>query len=243
MKLILDHIEKAQRGYIPQTPSDFFVLQLARGLSDTAAITNYLDLIYGQADLHLSAAYRRLAKRGIPLMPLPHFAAELEHGRFQGPSTLPDVVGVRIERRVIGLVLLGRGGIIRVETRELSWEQNAALRTTEAFLRQCLSWCGQSTIALEMPGRPNDGRRKRLLEVAKRVIRGSGLPIWEVDRANMLPTFAEPPPKSMQAVRRIAARIFPTLSGDTLRTNTLLDAACLALYVHVVRQFAPGMDS
>lgn len=243
MNLILDHIEKAQHGFIPQTPSDFFVLQLARGLADTAAISKYVDLIYGQADLHLSAAYRRLAKRGIPLMPLPHFAAELEQGRFQGPSTLPDVLGVRIERRVIGLVLLGRGGISRVETRELSWDQDAALKTTEAFLRQALSWCGQSTIALEGSGRPNDGRRNRLFEVAQAVIRESGLPIWEVDKANMVPTFAEPPPKSMQAVRRIAARIFPTLSGDTLRTGTLLDAACLALYVHVARQFAPGMDS
>lgn len=243
MNPILERLERARYGFAPQTPSEYYVLQLAKGLSDAVATTRYLDLIYDQSDLQLSAAYRRLVRRGIPPMPLPHFKAELECGRFQGPSSLPDVLGTRIERRVIGLVLLGRGGISRVETRELSWEEGNALKTTEAFLRQTLPWCGQSTVALDTLGRTSDGRRKRIFEAALGVIRESGLPIWEVDKAKMVPTFAEPPPKDMLSVRRIAAQIFPTLSGDPQRTSTLLDAACLALYVHVARQLAPGMDS
>ena len=242
MNHILDRVEQATHGFVPQTPSEYFALQLARGLSDTAAIRKYLDLAYDQRDLFLSAAYRRLAKRGIPRMPLTHLEAELRQGRFQGPNSLPEVLGVRIERRVIGLVLLGRGGIIRVETRELSSGKELALKSTEAFLRQALSWCGPSTIVLEALNLPQDTRRRLLSETARRVIRESGLPIWEVAKAQIVQAFAEPPPRTRQAIRRIAARIFPTLSGETQRSSTLLDAACLALHVHVARQLLPELD-
>lgn len=241
MNQILKHIARTQHRFTPKSPSDFFALQLARALSDIEAISKYLGVMYNQSEPLLSAAYRRLLKRGIPAMPLPHYQAELANGAFQGPYKLPDVLGIRIERRVMGLVLFGRSGIGRVETRELSWQDDAALKTAEVFMGQALSWCGQSTIALEKQDTRIDGRRKRLFEVIQRVIRESGLPIWEVDKTTMAQTFAQPPPRSMQEVRAITSGIFPTLSGGAPRTNTLLDAASLALHVHVARQLTPDI--
>jgi len=231
---ILASVSRQKAVFMPRDLPEFFALQLARAMSDMANLPSYIRLARDYPDAVLSAAFRRLPL-GDSNSRLERLEDELKRGRVQGAKQDPPVLGIRLERRVMALVLLSRGRIERSETRELSWKKDQALSTVEALLHKSLPWIDASTIAVENLLAEGDIQRKALYEAATAVLRSHGLPIWEVSRADALAAFGEPSPKTLHAMRSIAGQLWPAVT-TLMRSGALLDAAALAAFVHAARQ-------
>jgi len=77
MSPILDHFENRNREFRPETPQEFFALQLARKLDDAASVRSYVDLVDRHSEDTLIAVYRCALQQSIGGDLLQRFRQEL----------------------------------------------------------------------------------------------------------------------------------------------------------------------
>jgi hypothetical protein len=233
---ILDRVAKSYASFIPRDQLEYFAFQVARTFGDEMVVGLYVSLAHAHPQDRVAAAVRLLGPASSVLRPALVLDAQLKTGRLPLRQELPKVLGIRIERRAIGVVLFNRGMIAYVQTLELSSTGSEAVRSIEALMPKLLPRIGQATVAIERIVSTEESRRKELTEVTLGLLRNAGVSIWEVDRSDLLLSSATPPPKNLQGIREIGASFWPTLAGAGARSDILLAAAMTALYVHAHRQ-------
>lgn len=233
---ILDRIAKSYASFIPRDQLEYFAYQVARALGDEMAAGLYLSMAHAHQQGRIAAAVRSLALAPSESRPALALEAQLQNGVLPLRHEPSKVVGIRIERRAIGVVLLNRGMVEYVQTLELSSNGPEAVKSIEGLMPKLLPRIGQSTVAIERIVSTEESRRKELTEATLGLLREGGVSIWEVDRDDLLLSSANPSPKSLQGTREIGASFWPTLAAAGTRSDILLAAAMTALYVHVHRQ-------
>ena len=232
---ILERVAAGTAPFLPSTTTEYFGLQLARELGDVVSVNRYLDASLAHSESHLALA---LADTNLGTSPARPFLAfqEALHRIGKPAKDSVRVVGIRVEKRVVAVVLLVDGRVDRVATRDLSSNPVLALKAIDLFIRQSTPWFGEATIALEvMPRR--EVKRNEYYGVIVAALRDAGLSLWEVERAELIRTFGDLKEAALTQVRRVSATIWPTLAGGR-RSPSLLDAAALALFVHVRKRLS-----
>lgn len=236
MKSLADDIRFRER-FLPTTLPQFLALQLARGLNDVRAVKAYIPLVHLHPELIITQAFREVAQSNVS-QPLYRLAAAVERQSQTLAQVVPKFAGLRIERRVIGIVLMNAGMIEYADVRELSFETENALKTTNTLLSRLVARLDRHVVAVESCELPSHCRRAKLYEMAQVIFRSENIPFREVRRAELVAAYGDPEPQHLRMLRTAAGYIWPTLQCG-LRSNTLLDAAAVAHYVHVARQLRP----
>ncbi len=95
MSGILDRVAAARRGFRPETPQEFFALQLARKLADEASVRSYVTLANQFSEDTLTQVYREAMGHGLGSDLAERFRVELNRlTRKEGNEPTSEAGGV-----------------------------------------------------------------------------------------------------------------------------------------------------
>jgi hypothetical protein len=246
MSNILDRIGAATRmGFRPGTHGEFFALRLAQKLGDAASARHYLSLIEQHTLSRVLCIYRRTMARssgGRDLARRFHVELQNSNGNGNGQDNhMVSLAALKVERRSVAVAVFIGNQVEYHEVRQLSSVREKAEASAIGFLNWIAGNFEIESAALEsMPAR-SDIQRAVLSRLVKEALWKSGVPVWEISKAELLAAYGHPGAKSRKELRKAVCSIWPVLEGDP----GVCDAAALGLYVQTERLFSldPFSDS
>ena|SRR5437762_1764349 len=121
----------------------------------------------------------------------------------------------------------------------ISWEvhpflsdaDSAMKNITAQIVRSSAKWTISSAVMEQFS---NDRRPPDLYAVARQVLAGLAVPIFEIRTDDLFASFGIPPPKTRNELRSMVSSIFPQVPGGRLM-QPCLDAAALGLHFETNR--------
>lgn len=241
MPSILDqvaaHIHSAFR---PQTVREFFALKLAQKLNDAVAVRHYLQLAEHYSEQQLLTAYKRTLASAAQTNPgcdlgrmFQTAVARLNGGGNGFHCDASRLLSIRVERRAVSIALLIGTRLEYVQTRQLSSVRARAEDSTAAFIDWVLRQFEVESAALEIVSADEEIQRMTLNRLVITKMRESALPVWEIDKPELLAAYGHPQPHFRREVREAIHMIWPALPDDA----GVLDATALGLHVQTERLF------
>lgn len=227
--------------FLPSSPDEYFALRLARGLGEPEAAQHYAILASQYTQQKLLCAYRQaISGEDSGKTPARIFHDYLAGIPFGGNSAIaqPRLMAVRIERRCIAVGMFAGTHLVGFRTRVLAADHGVAGTTAVSFLRSSLYENECRAIAIETV--VGDIRRSNLHEAVLEACRADGVSVWEISIKNVMDALSHPAPKTREAMRAQALRMWPLLELKRSE-QCALDAFGLGLYVQTERLF--GSDT
>ncbi|MGA2268773.1 MAG: hypothetical protein ABSH44_09920 [Bryobacteraceae bacterium] len=236
MQGILDRVAAQAHGkFRPQTIQDFFALHLAQKLGDAPAARHYRELVDQHSEERLLAAYRRtLESNPAPPELARAFHATLGGIRGSGNGGHPyRLLAVRVERRSVAVAFFIGTQLDYVQIHHLPSARDKAGASAVGFINSMMSHLRVESAALEQVAQTSESQRVSLSAMLHVALTRHGLPVWTVDKQDLLASFGHPCPQSRREVREAVRTIWPVLATD----GSILDAVALGLYVQSERLF------
>jgi hypothetical protein len=241
MTSILDKVaaQRPASSFRPTTVREFFVFRLADKLGDRSAAQHYAELAREHSDAGLLFAYRKaVGQRVVPKDLGRSFHVELARSSGRNGHFDPGrLVAIKVERRSIAIAVFIGTRLDFHDVRQLSSQPERASASAVGFVNWALSSFAVESATVERMTNGNEIRRAVLNEAILTTLRASAVPIWEVNKRELLDGFAHPPlPKRSElraSVHTLLWSMFNTDSPDAQE----LDAAALGLYVQTERLF------
>jgi hypothetical protein len=243
MPSILDQVAaRIHSAFRPQTIREFFALKLAQKLNDAAAVRHYLQLAEHYSEEQLLTAYNRTlasAARPSPGCDLGRmFQTAVARLNSDGGSGFrcdaSRLLSIRVERRAVSVALLLGTQLEYVQTRQLSSIRARAENSTASFIDWVLRQFEVESAALELVSADEEIQRMTLTHLVVANMRESALPVWEIDKAELLAAYGHPQPRFRREVREAVEAIWPALPEND---EGALDAAALGLHIQTERLF------
>jgi hypothetical protein len=237
MTHILESFGPAPTAFRPRTLTDLFGLRLAQKLVDTPAVRHYTALAgqYGQAQL--LSAYRRALKHTSEETLAVCFHDELKLSQSATASRhTVDLTAVRVERRSVAVAVFHGDHLEYSQVRQLSSSHTKAVGSAVGFVNWVVTHFAAESVAMESVDGGCEIKRWSLSEAICQTLRDCLLPIWRIEKADLLSGCGAPPLKSRKELREVVTAIWPILSGGGAKLFAQ-DAAALGLHVQTERLF------
>jgi hypothetical protein len=222
-----------QNQFSPKSPEEYLALQLARRLNEPAAAQHYAALLGHHTARQLLTAYRRGRTRGSQSDPARSFHDELRRmgDREDNDNKEPkQIAAIRVDRRALAVVILADDHLEYPPLiRQLSSDSNKAQSSAAGFISRVMQKCPFETAALETLPSDAEVQRQALMRVIEEVLSAQAVSLWQVPRADVLKSFACPPPRFRSQVHDIIEAIWPNMNGS-FGAPLVRDALALALY-------------
>lgn len=223
----------------PKTVRQLMVLRLAQKLGEPAATEHYAELVTGHSDETILHAYRRVRHRAHATSELGRrFHQELSaaksrdyHGRTE------RLLAVKIERRSVAVAVFLGSTLDFHDVRHLSSHADKAESAAIGFVNWVISSFEIDSVALERMTNGNENRRATLNRAILSMLRTAFLPVWEVDKQELLAAFGFPGLRSRGELREVAHTILWSMFNTDTPDTHELDAAALGLHVQTERLF------
>jgi hypothetical protein len=235
---ILDQVARRTSRITPSTTEEFYAFCLARKLGEPLATEHYLGLLLQYSEEKLSAAFRRAVARprkDADLARSFHVELAKRHGNGKNGSTV-KLLAIKVERRSVAAVIFAGQHLDYTQVRNLSSAASQAVGSTFGFLSWLLTNFDIESAAIEKLSGDIEIRRSELSRSIVAILRGNGVPIWEVDKTQLFEAYGYPKLKSRVELRHVVRSIWPILSTGKGQ-NQILDAAALGLWVQSERLF------
>jgi hypothetical protein len=176
---------------------------------------------------------------GHPARDLPRsFHVELASARAQvGQEQTDRLLAIKVERRCIAVAVFVGQKLDFHDKRTLGAQPEKADASAVGFLSWVISNFEIESVTLERMTNGNEIRRAVLNRGVLDMLRGSALPIWEVNKRELLEAYGCPPLRSRTELRQAAQTILWSMFNTDRPHSQELDAAALGLYVQTERQF------
>jgi hypothetical protein len=238
MTSLLDKFTPAGADFRPNTVTELFALRVAQKLNEAKAARHFVGLAESHTMDQLLCAYRRTVRNGYPDAGR-GFHTELERIHSNGQHVRDvKLIAVRIERRTIAAAIFSGDHLEHSESRQLSSDNDRALASAVGFVQWILNYFPAESAALEAIA-DGEFQRRILHDNISQVLRGAGLPIWEIPKQALLEGCGHPALKSRTQLREIATSVWPVVSGTHAKLF-IQDAAILGLHVQIERLFIPN---
>ena len=249
MPSILEKVaEKLPRiSFRPATMRQLFVLRLAQKVGEPAAIEHYVELARRYNDETLLLAYRHTLNHGHPPRDLARgFHEELVRTREQEPARdrshddLDEIgrfLAIKIERRSIAVAVFVGTTLDYHDIRHLRAEPDKADASAVGFLNWVIGEYGITSVGLERMTNGNEIRRAGLNSAVLETLRKNSIPVWELDKPDLLAAYGYPSVRTRADLRQVAHAILWSLFNTPTPSAQELDAAALGLYIQIERQF------
>lgn len=223
MTSILNHISPPRNAFRPRTADDFFRLQLARKLGEPARLK---DIEHFPVET-LWKAFRKLRNGKLDRT---SFERALQQFDDSADGSLPRhrLCAIKLQRREVAAAVFSGLKLDFVQERHLSSDPAKAESSALGFINWVVSNLEADSAALERIVSSIPTRRVNLSRTALASLRAIPLPVWEVEKKDLLKRFALPAPKTRKEVRGIVSEIWPILND---RSDAILDAVALGLAV------------
>ena len=220
----------------PGTTQEYFALQLAIKLKDVGSARHYAELADQLSDGQLLAAYGRALHSPANIARRFHVELESLGGRRIDLSWGGCVIAVRIERRAVAIAILRGEHVVYADARQLSSTHSKAIDSAAGFVIRMLERFKCDYAALENIPRDQEAQRLLLHQAILQVLSAEAIGIMEVEKFDLLSSFANPSPRFRGTVRKVISNIYPVLN-EALGQPWIYDAAALGLYVQTERLF------
>jgi hypothetical protein len=234
--MILDHVARAYGSFRPQSVDDFFALTLAKKLGDAAAAQHYALLASEYSQDSLVAAYHRAAGQKSERPLAVRFHEALKKVGRNGQDRGCNLLAIKVERRSIAAAVFLNDRLDYTLVRELSSAGERAQASAAGFINWLLANYPVETATLEYLSPQSKIRRAALARTVKEAVAEAALPVWEVEKAQLLQSYGHPPLRSRRQLRETVLSIWPVLKVGSGK-DQVLDAAALGLYVQTERLF------
>ncbi len=237
MKYILDKFKPVATVFRPKTVSEVFALRLAQKLDDSPATRHYLSLTESHSETQLLCAYRRTFQSSENGDRGRRFHMELERIHSNGyHNNHSSLISIRVERRTVAAAIFTGDHLEYTDSRQLSSARERALSSAVGFTNWMLERFSVESAVLELPPSDDSFQRKALHDCIHGTLRERFLPIWEIERRELLEGYGHPQLKSRRELREIATQIWPVIAGTHAQVF-IQDAAILGLHVQTERLF------
>jgi hypothetical protein len=151
----------------------------------------------------------------------------------------PRLVALRIERRIISAAVFEGHHLEHADSLHLASTYPKALDGATGYINRIKTMFLIETALVEKQTTSDPTWRAKLTTKVVSQLRGAGVPVFEIDPADLLPAFRNPPAQSRAEVRRSVGLIWPSLVTDKKHCSCL-DAAALGLYFQIQRLLSPN---
>lgn len=241
MTNILDRVarERPRVQYRPTTVREVFVLCLARKLGEPAAVEHYLGSAGEHSDETLLLAYRRTFNHSQPPRDVGRrFHAELAAAREQYDHVQAGrLLAIKVERRSIAVAVFIASTLDFHDVRQLSSQADKAEASAIGFLNWVISNFDIQSAALERMTTGSEIRRAGLNRAILDMLRTSAIPVWEVNKRDLLEAYGYPPLRSRVELRQAVRTILWSMFNSDTPNCQEIDAAALGLHVQTERLF------
>jgi len=149
----------------------------------------------------------------------------------------PSLAALRIERRRLSVAIFIDHHLEHAESHHLPSDYPKALRSASQFVHKVRRTFRAEYAALDKYPSDHPTQRSTLIQELVMQLRRADVAVYEVEIADLLAAFGNPPLRYRTQVRQAVASIWPILaSGDN--HPSCLDAAALGLYVQVEKLLA-----
>lgn len=148
-----------------------------------------------------------------------------------------NLLAIKVERRKVAAVFFRGLEVEHTEVRHLPANTQEAVVRATAFISWVIASSEPSMMAMVRLVAPEDPYTQREIISAEivQVLRQAGVPIWDVEKAELLKYYGSPLLVSSRQLREVGRRIWPTITG--INSSALLEAAAVGLFVQVKRQY------
>jgi hypothetical protein len=238
---ILDRLagERLRNHFRPATARELFILRLAQKLGEPFATEHYIALATEHSDETLLLAFRRTFSQTHPPRDLGRqFHAELAAAREQhNHSKTGRLLAIKVERRSVAVAVFVDSTLDFHDVRQLSSQADKAETTAIGFLNWVIGSFDIQSVALERMTNSSQIRRALLNEAILGILRNAAIPVWEVDKRNLLEAYGHPPLRSRVELRQAVKAILWSMFNSDKPNNQEIDAAALGLHVQTERLF------
>ena len=237
MKALFNRFIRATTPFLPRTATDLFALRLAQKLNDAVAVRHYAMLADTHPESQLLSAYRRTV-RNVGNNDLGRqFHSQLERAPPNGSTDrCSKLIAIRVERRAVAACIFYGHRIEYTDTRQLSSDSNKALDSAVGFIVWMLNRFHVESAALEQIPNGYEIQCGALHEAICLELRDRLLPIWEIQKTELLEGCGYPSLKTRSQLREVVTAIWPVLEGTHAKV-LIQDAATLGLHVQTDRLF------
>ncbi len=249
MMSILDQVaERLPRiSFRPATARQLFVLRLAQKLGEPSAAEHYAEIARQHSDETLLLAYRRTMNHGHPPRDLGRkFHEELAGIRERafgserngnGKADDSPFLSIKVERRSVAVAVFVGTTLDYHDIRHLRADPNKADDSAVGFLNWVIGEYRITSAALELMMNGNELRRAGLNQAVLRTLRDNIMPVWQIDKKDLLAAYGHPPLRSRTDLREVTHTILWSMFNTPTPSAQETDAAALGLYVQIERQF------
>ena len=144
------------------------------------------------------------------------------------------LAAVSVHRRTAALGIFRKAHLEEMFTRQFPSDLSKAENAVLGFIRQALERNKVGLVAFELDA--NSDRILLLRRAAMEAVRAEGIPIREVETESLNRTFAIPPLRNRDQLRKVTQSIWPQLDNRDFG-RAALDAVALGLCVQMERLF------
>jgi hypothetical protein len=240
---ILDQFVGARgNAFCPHTVAELLALRLAQKLDDTAAVAHYAHLIGETSEERvLYALQRAINTRGSSNL-ADRFNQLMRKRNGQTTST-PDIrtAAFKCERRSVAVAVFSGDQLDYTQVRQLSSAADRASASVAGFVNFVVANLDIESAAVESSTVGTGVRRSQLTDGVVTTLRENSVPIWQVNKRELLDSFAYPTLRSRKELRAVVRSIWPAL-GTGNGKNQILDAAAVGMFVQIERRFIFNPD-
>jgi hypothetical protein len=144
------------------------------------------------------------------------------------------LLALKINRRSISAVVFADTHIDYTQVRTLVADEARSLSSALGFVRWIARAFAVSGAALEHLPAESRIRRAVLSRVIAETLRSAAVPVWEVEKRDLLAAFASPPLRTRKELGEVVKTLWPMLASDPNESG-MLDAAAAGLYLQIER--------
>lgn len=148
----------------------------------------------------------------------------------------PNLIAIKVERRTVAVAIFIGGHLDFTEIRQLSSNPDKAEASAMGFISWVFTAFQSQSAALERLAPKSTIRRAHISQAILRTLREQGVSVWDVAKQELFEAYGIPALKTRKELREVISSFWPILNGGE-RSEAVLDAAALGLYVQTERVF------
>lgn len=149
-----------------------------------------------------------------------------------------DLLVIRIERRTISIAAFAGIRLDYTQSRELSSEHGAAMRSARSFITWAYETFQPDLVVLEAVRARPGTRRDSLAYTVRRTLFRLLTTRTEVDPGSIRDAYGVPAPRTRSEIRKVVRTLWPELPGRATGSGPL-DAAAVGLAFQMRAVFSP----